>query len=155
MASVKFPGIPNKEIIWGWDASLSTDILVPIKATDNALHVYSTNGVDFVDVTNSVASVEMQLDYETVAASQTDQTLGVTGATGDLLHSLLVVPATTGAGSISIKDGAGGAISVFVAGTLSDLTPFSIGLSIVSTAGAWSVTTGANVSVIACGRFAV
>lgn len=93
------------------------------------------------------------MEYETVAASQTDQALGLAGAAGDVLHSLVIIPATTAAGNISIKDGAGAAISVFATGTLSDLTPIVLTLEVKSKAGAWSVTTGANVSVIAVGLF--
>lgn len=92
-------------------------------------------------------------DYETVAASQSDQALGATGAAGDILAGLLIVPATTAAGNISIKDGAGSSISVFATGTLADLKPIWLPLGIKSGAGAWSVTTGANVSVIAVGKF--
>lgn len=93
-------------------------------------------------------------DYETVAASQTDQAMGATGATGDLLAGLLIVPATTGAGTVSIKDGGGSAITVFTGGgTLSDLKPFFVPIGAVSAAGAWKVTTGANVSAIAFGKF--
>jgi hypothetical protein len=91
--------------------------------------------------------------YETVAASQNDQALGAAGAKGDYLSHLLIIPATTGAGSVSIKDGSGSSISVFATGTLADLTPIHIPLGVTSKAGAWSVTTGANVSVIACGQF--
>lgn len=93
--------------------------------------------------------------YETVAASQSDQTLGVTGAAGDCLQGLLVVPATTSPGTISIKDGSGSAINVFVGGASSvpNTLPFYIPLNVVSTGGAWKVTTGANVSVIAVGQF--
>jgi hypothetical protein len=91
--------------------------------------------------------------YETVAASQTTQVLGTNGAVGDMLHGLLIVPATTAAGNISIKDGANSAISVFATGTLADLTPIWLPLEMRSTAGAWQVTTGANVSVIAVGSF--
>ena len=92
-------------------------------------------------------------DYETVAASQSDQSLGPVGGAGDVLERLIIVPATTGAGNVSIKDGSGSAISVFVTGTLSNLTPIEIPLSAISTSGAWKVTTGANVSVIAVGQF--
>lgn len=92
-------------------------------------------------------------EYETVAAGQTDQVLGATGATGDFLKGLLIVPATTGAGTVAIQDGADSAINVFVTGTLADLTPIWIPLGIKSRSGAWSVTTGANVSVIAVGSF--
>jgi len=92
-------------------------------------------------------------EYETIAASQTDQALGATGAAGDYLQGLLIVPATTGAGSVSIKDGGGSSISLFVSGTLPGLVPFYVVMGAKSTAGAWKVTTGANVSAIAFGDF--
>lgn len=101
----------------------------------------------------SLAAEMPTTDYETVAASQTDQSLGPVGGSGDILERLIVVPATTGAGNISIKDGSGSAISVFATGTLSNLQPFIISIGARSTSGAWKVTTGANVSVIAVGRF--
>lgn len=92
-------------------------------------------------------------NYETVAASQTEQILGAAGSAGDYLRGLLIVPATTGAGSVSIKDGTGTAITVFVSGTLADLRPFFLDLWMRSNAGAWKVTTGGNVSVVAVGNF--
>lgn len=100
-------------------------------------------------------AIDFDSHYETVAASQSDQALGPTGAKGDFLTGLLVVPATTSPGAVSIKDGSGGAITVFTGGATSvaDLTPFFIPLGLKSTNGAWSVTTGANVSVIAVGMF--
>ena len=91
--------------------------------------------------------------YETIAASQSDQALGVNGVAGDILNRLVIVPATTGAGTVSIKDGSGSAINVFVTGTLSDLKPIVLDIEAVSTSGGWKVTTGANVSVIAVGKF--
>lgn len=93
--------------------------------------------------------------YEPVAASQTDQVIGASGAAGDYLHSLLIVPATTSPGAVSIKDGSGSAITVFTGGasSLSNLVPFMVPLMAVSKDGAWSVTTGANVSCLAVGRF--
>jgi hypothetical protein len=95
-------------------------------------------------------------DYETIAASQSDQILGPVGHKGDILERLIIVPATTGAGTVSIKDGNGSAINVFVTGTLADLSPLVIELGAICTAATtpgWKVTTGANVSVIAIGRF--
>lgn len=93
-------------------------------------------------------------DYETVAASQSDQVMGATGAAGDYLAGLLIVPATTAAASVSIKDGGGSAITIFTGGgTLSDLKPFFVPIGATSAAGAWKVTTGANVSAIAFGKF--
>jgi len=94
-------------------------------------------------------------DYETVAASGTDVALGATGAAGDYLAALLIVPATTSPGAVSIKDGSGSGITVFTGGTTSvpSLAPIPVPLGMVSTSGAWKVTTGANVSVIGIGKF--
>lgn len=94
-------------------------------------------------------------NYETVAASATDQALGATGATGDYLAGLLIVPATTSPGAVSIKDGAGSAITIFTGGasSVSNLVPFLVPLGMKSTGGAWKVTTGTNVSAIGIGKF--
>lgn len=94
-------------------------------------------------------------EYETVAASLTDQVLGASGATGDLLTGVLIIPATTSPGIVQIQDGAGTAITVFAGGTdsVSTLHPFFVPLGIRSGAGAWSLTTGANVSAIGVGNF--
>lgn len=97
-----------------------------------------------------------QSQYETVAASATDQVMGGAGAAGDYLAGVLIVPATVGCGAVSIKDGAGSAITIFAGGgtsPLSNLVPFFVPLGIKSTGGAWKVTTGANVSAIGVGQF--
>jgi hypothetical protein len=93
--------------------------------------------------------------YETVPSSQNDQPLGTVGAIGDYLAGLTVVPGSTSPGAITIKDGGGGAITVFSGGanSVSNLVPFFIVLGIKSKVGAWSVTTGANVSIIGMGSF--
>lgn len=90
-----------------------------------------------------------------VAASKTDELISATGAAGDYLEGLLIIPATTSPGAVSIKDGVGSAITVFTGGasSVSSLVPFSIPLGFKSSSGAWKVTTGANVSVIAVGDF--
>lgn len=92
-------------------------------------------------------------NYETVAASQTAQVLGTTGAAGDYLSGLLVTPANTSPGNVIILDGAT-SITVFVGGatSVSNLVPFfvPIGAACVT---AWKVTTGADVSVIGVGKF--
>lgn len=108
-----------------------------------------------VDAAGNAIGVSQGSSYETVAASQTDQVMGATGATGDFLSGLLVIPATTSPGAISIKDGAGSAIPVFTGGasSVSNLVPFFIVIGAKSLAGAWKVTTGANVSVIGVGNF--
>lgn len=93
-------------------------------------------------------------EYETVAASQTAQVLGATGGTGDYISGLLVIPATTSPGLVTLLDNAT-SIPVFVGGasSVSNLVPFFIPLGIKSVSGAWKVTTGANVSVIGSGNF--
>ena len=95
-------------------------------------------------------------EYETVAAGQSDQVMGPTGAAGDWLAGVLIVPATTAAGAVSIKDGGGSAISIWAGGgttPLITLQPFFVPLGIRSEAGAWKITTGSNVSAIGIGNF--
>ena len=89
--------------------------------------------------------------YETVAAGQTDQVLGATGAAGDWLAKLTCTVATAATSTVSIEDGGGSSIPILAANT--PIGSYTIPLSLVSTAGAWSVTTGAGVTVIASGDF--
>jgi hypothetical protein len=94
-------------------------------------------------------------NYQVVAASSTDQMLGATGAAGDYLQGLLLVPTSTSPGAVSIKDGGGSAITVFAGGatSVSNLVPFYVPLGIISSSGGWKVTTGLNVSCIGSGNF--
>ena len=95
-------------------------------------------------------------EYEAVGSSATDQILGATGAVGDYLAGLLITPTTTGAGSVSIKDGNGSSIAIFNTGTLSNLVPFFVPLGIVAvnaTTPGWKVTTGTGVTVLGIGNF--
>jgi hypothetical protein len=125
-----------------------------VKGTSGAMHVYSTNGVDHIDATNGVAVVEQgQYNYETVAASQSNQALGVTGGVGDFLHRLVIVVATAATAQVQIKDGSGSAITVFPNSPGGGIGTYSVEFNIVSTSGAWQVTTGAGSSVVAIGRF--
>lgn len=92
------------------------------------------------------------LEYETVAASQTDQVLGATGAAGDYLSHIVIQPATTGAGTVTVKDGTT-VIFTFTTGTLADLSSKTVPFSAFSVNGAWKVTTGSNVAVLGVGDF--
>jgi hypothetical protein len=93
-------------------------------------------------------------EYETVAASQTAQAIGATGAFGDYMTGLLIIPASTSPGNVLLLDNAT-SITVFAGGTdsLATLHPFFVPILSRSKSGAWKVTTGANVSVIAVGNF--
>lgn len=96
-------------------------------------------------------------DYELVAAGQTAQVLGpatATTLTGAVLERLVIVPETTAPGLVAIKDGADAAINVYTGGTVSaELQPIIVEVDARSRTGSWQVTTGANVHVIAVGRF--
>lgn len=101
-----------------------------------------------------VALAEMpRTDYEYVAASQSGQKLGPVGGAGDVLEKLVIIPDTTGAGTVWLHDGGGLSQKVFVTGTLADLSPIVLNLGMRSVSGDWSVSTGANVHVLAVGRF--
>lgn len=91
-------------------------------------------------------------DYETVAASQTAQVLGATGGLGDLLRHVVIQPATTGAGTVTVLDGST-TIFTFTTGTLADLKPIVVPFNAKSVNGPWKITTGANVSATAFGKF--
>lgn len=91
--------------------------------------------------------------YETVAASASAQVLGNVGKAGNYLASLIIVPATTTPGAVSITDGTGSAITIFVGGTITTVAPIPVPVGLKSTTGPWKVTTGLNVSVIAVGDF--
>lgn len=105
---------------------------------------------------SSVQTISGGSEYETVAASQTDQILGPTGAVGDYVEGLLCVVATAATSQVQIKDGNGSAITVLPnavgAGVGSYYVP--LGLKTVnSTTPGWKVTTAAGVSVIGIGDF--
>ena len=90
--------------------------------------------------------------YETVAASQTGQVLGTNGAAGDYLHRIIATVSTAATGTVSILDNTT-SISLLPANT--PVGVYSVEVNLASKEGAWKVTTGAGVSVIAVGIFSV
>lgn len=99
----------------------------------------------------SLAVAPAGMPYETVAAGVTDQVLGGSGAANDFLSHIVIQPVTTAAGAVTVKDGAS-TIYLFTSGTLADLSPKTVPFGIFS-AGALSVSTGTNVTVLAVGNF--
>lgn len=89
--------------------------------------------------------------YETVAASQTAQVLGVTGATGDYLHRLTVSVTTSATSTVTLLDGA---TSYVIVPAVTPVGVYSIEINAKSVSGAWKITTGAGSSVLAVGVFA-
>lgn len=91
--------------------------------------------------------------YETVAASQTDQAIGATGAFGDHLARLVVTVGTSATSTVSIKDGTGGSsIPIVPANTPVGVVVVELGIDSLA-AGGWLVTTGAGATVVAIGDF--
>jgi hypothetical protein len=90
--------------------------------------------------------------YEHVAASQTAQVLGGTGAVGDYLHRIVCTVSTAATSSVILIDGStshtvlpnavGGGIGVY-----------NIEFNAASKNGAWKITTAAGVEVVAMGIF--
>ena len=92
--------------------------------------------------------------YEHVAASQTLQALGGTGAAGDYIHRLVCTVSTAATALVQIKDGATGLLHTVLPNSPGGgVGNYNIELNIVSRVGAWQVTTGAGVEVVAVGVF--
>lgn len=90
--------------------------------------------------------------YETVAASQTAQTLGGTGAVGDYLHRVIISVNTVATASVTLLDNA---TSIPLLTGSATLVPgvYSVEVNAISASGAWKVTTGAGATVVAVGIF--
>lgn len=96
---------------------------------------------------------ESSYKYETVAVSQTAQALGATGAAGDRLKKLIISVSTVATSTVALLDGAT-SIPMMAATTAMGTYTVDFGdQGIVSTSGAWKITTGAGCTVIAVGDF--
>ena len=96
--------------------------------------------------------------YEHVSASATAQVLGTTGAIGDYIHRLVCTVTTAATGNVLIVDGTGVGVlthTVLPASPGGGIGVYNIELNAVSQNGAWKITTGAGVEVMAVGIFSV
>lgn len=136
---------------------------IPLLAPRNCDVTFTSSGASEVNIILLNVPVpaavwdtnETAQSYTAVPASSA-VALGLTGgAVGDYLEGLLIVPATTSPDPVTITDGSGAAITVFAGGatSVSNLVAFYIPLGIQSVSGGWTITTGANVSVLATGQF--
>ncbi len=98
----------------------------------------------------TTAAATFALPYEHVAASQTAQVLGTTGATGDYLHRLVITVSATATSTVSLLDNT--TSHVLVAANTA-IGVYSIEINTFSKNGAWKITTGAGAEVIAMGNF--
>lgn len=109
----------------------------------------ATSSADTTPV--DIKYIPSNAEYELVAASATDQIMGATGAVGDYLSNILVVPLTAAPGTITLKDGT---VTVAVFTPPASLTPFNIPIQLLSVqAGGWKLSTGVNLSLVATGNF--
>lgn len=88
--------------------------------------------------------------YEHVAASQTAQVLGSTGATGDYLHRLIITVSTSLTGTVALLDNT---TSHTLVAANTAIGVYSVEINTKSVNGAWKVTTGAGAEVVAIGNF--
>lgn len=92
--------------------------------------------------------------YEHVASSQTAQVLGGTGAVGDYLHRIICSVNTALTGNVQIVDGSGaGVLTHTVIPVNTPIGVYSVEINSASSNGAWKITTGAGVEVMAVGIF--
>lgn len=90
--------------------------------------------------------------YETVAASQTAQVLGGSGAVGDYLHRLIISVNTVATATVTVLDGS---TSIPLLTGSATLVPgvYSVEMNMAAATGPWKITTGAGATVIAVGIF--
>ena len=98
----------------------------------------------------TAANATFALPYEHVAASQTAQVLGTTGATGDYLHRLVITVSATATSTVSLLDNT--TSHVLVAANTA-IGVYSVEVNTKSVNGAWKITTGAGAEVLAMGNF--
>ena len=92
--------------------------------------------------------------YEHVAASQTAQVLGGTGAKGDYIQRLVCTITSATTGNVVVVDGSGtGVLTHTLVPANHGIGTVNLELNAISQDGAWKITTGAGVEVMAIGIF--
>lgn len=124
-----------------------------IMAEASAAYLMGPNGTAVASKTNPVPIAQYNAgEYKTVAASQTDQVLGATGAIGDYLDRVNIFVATAATAAVTIKDGAT-TIASFANSPGGGIGVYSVPFGIRAVGAGFSITTGAGSSVIAIGDF--
>jgi hypothetical protein len=101
---------------------------------------------------SGVMVTETRWNYEDVAASQTDQVMGSTGAIGDMLHSIFCTFSADPSTGVSVEDATGtNFIVINDPGAAANLNTGALDWR--SAIGAWEVTTGTNTTCRVAGRF--
>lgn len=133
-------------------APATTDPALVVALSPNSVNANGRN-----TPANSAPVVLNSMTGTFVAASATATQLGSTGATGDVLDGVLVIPATNACGAVSVLWDGTNTRTIFAGGgttALPTLAPFYVPLGFLSgNAGGFKMTTGTNVSVICVGNF--
>jgi len=139
---------------------LSNSAPLPIADAGGSITVDGTvaisGGTITVSGSTAIPTTSGGFEYETVAASQTDQIMGATGAVGDYLEGLVCVVATAATSQVQIKDGNGSAITVLPNAVGAGVGTYYVPLGlkcIAATTPGWKITTAAGVGVLATGDF--
>jgi len=90
---------------------------------------------------------------QTIAAGQTTVALGSAGAKGDFLARLVCTVGTAATAQVQLKDGSGNAYTILPNSPGGGIGVYTIEIGACSQLGAWQVTTGAGVTVLAVGMF--
>ena len=104
----------------------------------------------------SGVSNPFRYQYEHVAASQSAQVLGGTGAVGDYLHRIVITVATAASAAVQIVDGTGAGIlthTILPNSPGGGIGVYNVEINAISANGAWKITTGAGSEVMAVGIF--
>jgi hypothetical protein len=104
----------------------------------------------------SGVSNPFRYQYEHVAASQSAQVLGGTGAVGDYLHRIIITVATAATAAVQIVDGTGAGIlthTILPNSPGGGIGVYNVEINAISANGAWKITTGAGSEVMAVGIF--
>ena len=94
--------------------------------------------------------------YEHVPVSASAQVLGGTGAVGDYIHRLICTVTTAATSNVVVVDGTGAGVlthTVLPANVTPGIGVYNIEMNAASANGAWKITTGAGVTVLAVGIF--
>ena len=114
------------------------------------------NGASLTVDGTALTVTQKGVEWETVAASQTDQICGATGAAGDYIRSLVITIVTVATATVDLQDADGTAFNIITgnAALVPGVVVVELGLtSLGATTPGWKVTTGAGATAICVGDF--
>jgi len=163
-----FSGTSNHELGTSTDNSFSTGALYFLSGQSYIVPVDNEARIDDVFFHSEGISYDVDTfpkvlqniyvhkkQYSNIDASSTDEAITASGRAGDLIERIIIIPATTSPGAVTIGDGDHDHFTLFAGGASSvpDLSSITLDVGMRSMFGGWRVTTGANVSVLVIGGF--